>query len=177
MPQPVATRLQMYTITMQALMSEKPSSILRNTNLTNGADWGTILFERSNKVRDVAEQDWLEPGASVAHALAHPVRLRILESLRNEGAYVMHLTTTLGRPQANISQHLGVLRDAGLVQDEREGMTVIYRVRDPRIFDLVDQMRALVGASTPRACGHARTRCAPHAGRGHGCHCPHCARK
>ncbi|MCL4394592.1 MAG: metalloregulator ArsR/SmtB family transcription factor [Chloroflexi bacterium] len=123
------------------------------------------------------EQDWIETGAGVAHALAHPVRLAILELLRDEGAYVMHLTTMLGRPQANVSQHLAILRDAGLVQDERKGMTVIYRARDPRVFDLLDQIKALAVGSSPCECGHASTRCAPHAGRGHGCHCPHCARE
>lgn len=86
----------------------------------------------------------VEGAASVAHALAHPTRLQILELLRDEGAYVMHLTVTLGRPQANISQHLAVLREAGLVVDEREGTTTIYRVRDQRVFELVDSLKALV---------------------------------
>jgi len=122
-----------------------------------------------------------EATASVAQALAHPVRLQILELLRNEGAYVMHLTTTLGRPQANISQHLAVLREAGLVVDDREGMTVIYRVRDPRVFELVDCLKAL---APPRA-GLER-----HPGRqgwpfhpqgrsgepGRGCRCPRCCK-
>lgn len=81
--------------------------------------------------------------ASLAQALAHPVRLQILDLLRDGGAYVMHLTTNLDRRQANISQHLAVLREAGLVADEREGMTVSYRVRDPRVFDLLDLLTAL----------------------------------
>ncbi|MCS7221165.1 MAG: metalloregulator ArsR/SmtB family transcription factor [Anaerolineae bacterium] len=85
-----------------------------------------------------------EGAASVAHALAHPIRLQILELLRDQGAYVMHLTAALGRPQANISQHLAVLREAGLVVDEREGTTTIYRVRDQRVFELVDSLKALV---------------------------------
>jgi len=81
--------------------------------------------------------------AKTAHALAHPARLQILDLLRDEGAYVMHLTAALGRPQANVSQHLAVLREAGLVTDEREGMTVIYHVRDPRVFEAVDCLKAL----------------------------------
>lgn len=125
---------------------------------------------------DLAEA---EATASVARALAHPVRLQILELLRNEGAYVMHLTTTLGRPQANISQHLAVLREAGLVVDDREGMTVIYRVRDPRVFDLVDRLKAL--APPPAGPGYVpgsrgaqlRRRGRP-GGPGQGCRCPRC---
>ncbi len=124
------------------------------------------------------EHDWLQLGADVAHALAHPVRLGILELLRDEGAYVMHLTTMLGRPQANVSQHLAILRDAGLVVDEREGMTVVYRVRDPRVYELVDQIKALaLESSGPEIRMMMVMHCAPHGGRSHHCHCPHCSRR
>jgi DNA-binding transcriptional ArsR family regulator len=114
--------------------------------------------------------------AQVAQALAHPVRLQILNLLRDEGAYVMHLTATLRRPQANISQHLSVLREAGLVMDEREGMTVIYRVRDPRVFDLIDRMKALSDETPNRRELHRPDRFAPTRG-GRQCGCPRCAGK
>ena len=133
-----------------------------------------------------------DAAARLAHALAHPVRLRILALLRDEGAYVMHLTSMLGRPQANVSQHLAILRDAGLVTDEREGMTVVYRVRDARVFDLVDRLVALAprawsasegerpglqgwgGESTMRRGGPRMTRgLGP--GPGGSCHCPRCS--
>ncbi len=84
-----------------------------------------------------------DSAARLAHALAHPARLLILELLRDGGAYVMHLTTALGIHQANVSQHLAVLREAGLITDEREGMNVFYRVRDPQVFELVEQLQAL----------------------------------
>lgn len=117
--------------------------------------------------------------ASVAQALAHPVRLQILELLRDEGAYVMHLTTMLGRPQANISQHLSILREAGLVVDERKGMTVIYRVRDPRVFELVDRLQALaplsaeVGHDLSRREVSLRPQC-PSGEPTRSCRCPRC---
>lgn len=117
--------------------------------------------------------------ASVAQALAHPVRLQILELLRDEGAYVMHLTAALDRPQANVSQHLGILREAGLVVDEREGMTVIYRVRDPRVFELVDRLQALAAQTAEPVYGPGRHRAAfrqrARMGKaGQGCRCPRC---
>jgi len=120
-----------------------------------------------------------EAAASVAQALAHPVRLQILEMLRDEGAYVMHLTTMLGRPQANISQHLGILRQAGLVVDERQGMTVIYRVRDPRVFELVDRLKALAAPPAGFVEGLSSRRGSfrqpGHPGEpGRGCRCPRC---
>ena len=78
-----------------------------------------------------------ERAAWIARAVAHPVRLRILAYLAEQGAYVMDLTTALGRRQANISQHLMVLREAGLVQAEREGMMVRYTLRSELVADLL----------------------------------------
>jgi len=117
-----------------------------------------------------------EAAASLAQALAHPVRLQILELLRDEGAYVMHMTTALGRPQANVSQHLAILRAAGLVADEREGMTVIYRVRDPRVFDLVDCLKAVAAPpAEPGPIHHRGARPqARRAGPQRNCRCPRC---
>jgi len=147
-------------------------------NLTESYKRGRMLYGMSNKVSGLQEPDWIDTSAGVAHALAHPARLQILELLRNEGAYVMHLTTALGRPQANISQHLAILRDAGLVVDKREGMTVVYRVRDRRVFELVDLLKMLPFRPTGRPkSGGASTGCAQHGGRCQGCHCPRCAGK
>ncbi len=118
-----------------------------------------------------------EAVAGVAQALAHPVRLRIVELLRDEGAYVMHLTTMLGRPQANVSQHLAILRDAGLVIDERDGMTVKYRVRDERVFEVID----LLTAMAPSSPGALERESPPFRRRGGGfgrggqCRCPRCS--
>ncbi len=85
----------------------------------------------------------IQDAARIARAISHPVRLQILQELRDGGAYVMHLTTVLGRPQANISQHLMVLREAGLVIPIREGMTVLYQIRDPELFTVLDSLLAL----------------------------------
>ncbi len=115
--------------------------------------------------------DSYEQSARIAQALAHPIRLRILEVLRNQGAYVMHLVVALDRPQANISQHLAILREAGLVQDERDGMGVVYRVTDAGIFDVIARMQTL--AVTPRAM-FSLTSAAPHRQRARRCHCPRC---
>ncbi len=125
------------------------------------------------------EHSWqADAAAIIAQALAHPVRIQILELLRREGAYVMHLTTMLGRPQANISQHLATLREAGLVTDEREGMTVIYRVRDPRVFDLVDRLKVLSpGTRVSRESRIEEMTLPRRSGRGRGCHCPRCANR
>ncbi len=118
--------------------------------------------------------DFYESAARVAQALAHPARLQILNLLREEGsAYVMHLTASTERPQANISQHLAILREAGLVTDERDGMNVIYRVADRRVFDVLDRLAGLTTAGASKA-SQPFTPMMRAGRRPHGCGCPRC---
>lgn len=83
-------------------------------------------------------------GSGCSKALGHPVRLQIMDVLRAEPSCVCHLMAVLDRPQSYISQQLAVLREAGLVTDEKQGLNVFYRVRDRRVFELIDQARALL---------------------------------
>ena len=79
--------------------------------------------------------------STIFKALNHPVRLAILDVLRVEEACVCHLETVLGQRQAYISQQLAVLREAGMIEDRRDGWNVYYQVRDPKIFEIVDLAR------------------------------------
>lgn len=73
--------------------------------------------------------DGYEQTAAILKALAHPVRLQILDLLSAEGeACVCHLERSLDQRQAYISQQLAKLRDAGLVRDRREGLNVFYHL-------------------------------------------------
>lgn len=78
--------------------------------------------------------------AKVFQALAHPVRLLILDILGDEEQCVCHLMAVTGLRQAYISQQLAVLRDAGLVVDRKDGLNVFYRVRDQRVLEARDLM-------------------------------------
>jgi DNA-binding transcriptional ArsR family regulator len=80
----------------------------------------------------------LTPPANIFKALMHPARLSILEILRDGEQCVCHLEAVLGCRQAYISQHLMFLREAGLVEDRREGTRIYYRVIKPEVFNLVD---------------------------------------
>lgn len=75
--------------------------------------------------------------ARVFQALAHPVRLHILDLLSREEACVCHLTAALGRRQPYVSQQLAALREAGLVADRKDGLMVYYRLSDERVRDLL----------------------------------------
>ncbi len=78
-------------------------------------------------------------------ALMHPARLAILDVLRNGEQCVCHIEYRLGHRQAYVSQQLAVLRDAGLIQDERDGWNIYYRVTRPEVFALIDVARTMVG--------------------------------
>jgi DNA-binding transcriptional ArsR family regulator len=78
--------------------------------------------------------------AKTAKALAHATRIAILEMLRGGERCVCEMSPELEASQANISQHLAVLRDSHLVVSRREGMRMVYRVTDERVFRVLDLM-------------------------------------
>lgn len=79
--------------------------------------------------------------------LGHPVRLRILQVVREEEACVCHLEAVLGQRQAAISQHLMRLRDVGLVIDRRDGLNVYYRLADQTTGEMLDIAQEIVRGS------------------------------
>jgi DNA-binding transcriptional ArsR family regulator len=77
-------------------------------------------------------------------ALAHPMRILLLELLRDGPLSVGQLQLAVGAPASSISQQLAVLRARNIVATERRGTTVIYAVRDPEMFELLDAARRLM---------------------------------
>jgi ArsR family transcriptional regulator len=73
--------------------------------------------------------------ASIARALADPKRLCVLETLATGERSVSELSRDVGCQVPNMSQHLGVLRSAGLVTARREGTTIYYSLADPRVIE------------------------------------------
>ncbi len=91
------------------------------------------------------ETQLYEAQAQLLKVLTHPARLAILEILRDGEHCVCHMEAHLGYRQAYISQQLMVLRDAGLIQDRREGWNVFYHVAEPRIFTVLSAVEQIVG--------------------------------
>ena len=108
----------------------------------------------------------LERPSDLFKVLGHPGRLAILDILRSGEQCVCHIEANLGYRQAYISQQLSVLREAGLIQDQRDGLNIYYRVIRPEVFALIDVARTMVGMPFPR-----RSFDAPRAA----CPCPKCA--
>jgi DNA-binding transcriptional ArsR family regulator len=73
--------------------------------------------------------------ATVARALGDPKRLCVLESLADGEVSVGDLASKVACQVPNMSQHLAVLRSAGLVTARRDGNTVYYRLSDPRVLE------------------------------------------
>jgi DNA-binding transcriptional ArsR family regulator len=92
-------------------------------------------------------------------ALAHPTRLAILSILREGEQCVCHLEATLKLRQANISQHLMILREAGLVADRRDGWNIYYHLTNPEVCTLLDAAYRLKGMPQPIAHVHAAGDC------------------
>ena len=84
-----------------------------------------------------------EQFAIVAKALGHPQRLELIEHLAQGARSVDLLATKVGLPIANVSQHLQTLRRAGLVQAEREGKFVNYRLADDTVLSLFASVRSV----------------------------------
>ena len=80
--------------------------------------------------------------AGIFHALAHPTRIAIIEILRDEGEVpVSTIHERLGLEQANISQHLAVLRSKQIVVGRKYGNQVFYSLRDAILGKILDLMR------------------------------------
>lgn len=106
--------------------------------------------------------------AELLKVMAHPERLRLLAALRDGEECVCHLTALLGQRQPYVSQQLSYLRDAGLIRDRKEGLRVYYAIREPQVYELLDQVAHLSGSADG-----LRERKAKRALRA--CGCPHCA--
>jgi DNA-binding transcriptional ArsR family regulator len=79
--------------------------------------------------------------------LGHPVRVRILELLKDGERSVGDLQRELQMDSSGTSQHLGVLRRHGVLDSRRDGTSVYYAVRDPRMFQLLETARQILTSS------------------------------
>ena len=92
---------------------------------------------------EVATEDLQAFKAAFFRALAHPVRIRILELLVNGEKNVQELQDALGVEQPVVSQQLAVLRQTNIVAGRKEGVSVRYSVRDPLIAELLNTARRI----------------------------------
>jgi ArsR family transcriptional regulator, arsenate/arsenite/antimonite-responsive transcriptional repressor len=78
-----------------------------------------------------------EARAKIIKAMAHPSRLFIIEELNKKERCVGELTEMIGADASTVSKHLSVLKNAGLVTDEKRGNSIFYSLRCPCIMDFI----------------------------------------
>ena len=97
--------------------------------------------------------------------LAHPERLRILDAIRRDAECVCHLEALLGKPQPYVSQQLRLLREAGLIDDRKQGQNVYYALVDRDVRAWLDAMLGPAEGELPDLAFHKRVIACP---------CPKC---
>ncbi len=88
------------------------------------------------------DEDILQASLAIK-AIANPLRLKILCVLGSKEISVQNIVTDVGTTQSNISQHLAILRDKGVLSTRKDANRVYYRIGDPRTLKLVEMMRDL----------------------------------
>ena len=82
--------------------------------------------------------------AEVCKAMANPTRLKVLSALQQGEQSVQVLAKTLKLRKANLSQHLAILRQRGIVATRREGLNIYYRCANPKMLKACDILREVL---------------------------------
>lgn len=98
-----------------------------------------------NLPRAKAEEELFSLQAEFCRGMAHPKRIYILNLLKDGEKTVNELVRLTGIPQANLSQHLGVLRQLDIVETRRDGSSVHYSIGDRRVVEACELVRKSIG--------------------------------
>jgi len=90
------------------------------------------------------EERVLELKAEILKVLAQPTRLKILELLRNGERCICEIVPALNGEQSNISRHISLMQKSHLVTTRKDGVKVMVKVRDPKIFEILDKVSAIL---------------------------------
>lgn len=90
------------------------------------------------------EERILEMKAEVLKALAQPTRLKILELLRSGERCICEIVPAINGEQSNISRHISLMQRSHLVTTRKDGVKVMVRVRDPKIFEILDSISTVI---------------------------------
>ena len=96
-----------------------------------------------NATELLARQEDIELAARSLKAMSHPLRLKILCTLGSLEISVQGIVDNVGTSQSNISQHLAILRDKGILASRKDANRVYYRVSDARTLRLIGMMQEI----------------------------------
>ena len=97
--------------------------------------------EADQEIDLFADDADIERASRSLKAMSHPLRLKILCTLGGEEISVQDIVDNVGTSQSNISQHLAILRDKGILTSRKDANRVYYRVSDSRTLQLIGMMR------------------------------------
>ncbi|MBZ0133138.1 MAG: metalloregulator ArsR/SmtB family transcription factor [Rhodocyclaceae bacterium] len=107
-------------------------------------------FHTVDIITDLIEkQEHIETAARALKAISHPLRLKILCVIGDQEACVQEIVDAVGTSQSNISQHLAILRDKGVLLTRKDANRVFYRVGDQRTLQLIVLMREVFCGEPP----------------------------
>ncbi len=89
----------------------------------------------------IGHDENIREASEALKAMAHPLRLKILCLVGQDELMVQEIVEAVGTSQSNISQHLAVMRESGLLASRKEANKVFYRIEDPRILKMIGMMR------------------------------------
>ena len=89
----------------------------------------------------IGRDEQIEQAARAMKAISQPLRLKILCVLGDREVSVQEIVASVGTSQSNISQHLAILRDKGMLRTRKDANRVYYRVGDTRTLKLISMMR------------------------------------
>ena len=89
----------------------------------------------------ITREEDIERASRSLKAMSHPLRLKILCTLGDQEISVQDIVEQVGTSQSNISQHLAILRDKGILASRKDANRVYYRVGDSRTLRLIGMMR------------------------------------
>jgi len=90
------------------------------------------------------EERVLELKAEILKALAQPTRLKILQLLRNEEKCICEIVPAINGEQSNISRHISLMQKSNLVTTRKDGVKVMVKVKDPRVFEILDSISIML---------------------------------
>ncbi len=99
-------------------------------------------MEKSREMK----QKIFEGQASILKALGQPTRLQILELLKEGERCVCEIFPAISQEQANVSKHLSILKQAGILESRKDGLRILYRIKTPEILDLLTGVSRLLKA-------------------------------
>ncbi len=99
------------------------------------------MTENGDSIALMTRDDDIERASRSMKAMSHPLRLKILCTLGENELSVQDIVEMVGTTQSNISQHLGILRDKGILASRKDANRVYYKVSDARTLMLISMMR------------------------------------